>query len=105
MSERDLKAKAPRELSAKSREKWLLFTSEYEFSTAELEVLAQSLLAADRAEVFTRKGDHEMALKWSQNAMRWFKHLKFSTGGAVRKPGHPSDTEWSEQRRRSAGGI
>jgi hypothetical protein len=93
----------PRELSAKSRAKWSLLTREYEFETHELEVLAQCLLAADRAADFATKRLFDLSYKESGLSLKWWRALKFPSPAVSRRIGRPPDQQWSAIRRGGEG--
>ena len=92
-------ATLPRALKTReSRARWATMTTAYQFSTAESIALTEHLLANERAVKYERQGKHELAQKERQAAHRWWRSLKF-TSGAARRPGRPSDREWSSTRR------
>ena len=97
----------PDELSPKSQKRWDTLVAVYDFTTAERVALTECLLAADRADAFTRAKQHDLAVKERQSSFRWWKSLRFpaaTAATAARRVGRPADTNWSRQRR-GAGAV
>jgi len=88
----------PAKLSAESRERWDTLTSAYTFTTAEQVALTEHLLAKERAAKYEHDGKLELAQKERMAAARWWRVLKFDAGD-WKRPGRPSETAWSAQRR------
>ena len=101
----------PDGLSAKSQEVWRELLAQHRFERHELEALANALkwqdvstalLAdAERASEPQRSKLHKLAMDAATCSLRFWRALKF-TEGTARRPGRPSDDEWSEKRRRTA---
>ena len=102
----------PKGLSRKSRRIWETLTTEHRFESHELVSLARALAWFDKADGWLRAAERAQAreaqqlVKQSMDAsncgLRYWRTLKFTEGVAARRPGRPSDDDWSRKRKLQA---
>src|SRR5262245_44835716 len=104
------KTSVPRGLSAKSREIWRRLTAEYAFEVHESAQLEAALRWQDRSEELATQASTanermrprlvKLAMDAASTSLRFWRALKFfDPANPTRRPGRPSDGEWSAQRK------
>jgi hypothetical protein len=103
------KTSPPSGLSRQARQTWRELTVLHRFERHELEAFNRALLWWDRSDrAWTASetatgGDHtrlvKQAIDAANAALRHWRTLKFIDPAAVRRPGRPSDSEWSAKRK------
>lgn len=106
-----MKSEQPNDLSEKSAAIWQQVTAENTFGAHELPLLEAWLRWSDRSEGWyaeaqaaTKDRERVRLLKQSLDAataaLRFRRALKFTDpGAATRRPGRPSDSNWSAKRK------
>ena len=102
----------PKGLSPKSRAIWKALTTEHAFETYEHVAFERSLRWFDKADDWLAAAEGAQgreAQQFAKQAMdaataglRFWRLLRFTEGVATRRPGRPSDDDWSPQRRLQA---
>jgi hypothetical protein len=110
MSEQVMKIPTmPAGLSPLSQGVWGDLLGQHHFERQELEALAQALKWQDvsagllaHAEAATepdRSKLFKLAMDAATCSLRFWRVLKFTDGAGARRPGRPSDDNWSQQRK------
>jgi hypothetical protein len=103
---------APKGLSVKSAAIWQELTEHHKFEAHERVAFERSLrwfdrsdvllLAADKAEPREAAQLFKLAMDAATSGLRFWRTLKFTDGTAARRPGRPSDADWSRKRQLQA---